>query len=117
MHRGKGEDLPEALGPTRKSLEKKLRNLASDTRHIDRLVFYYTGQANREAGTLRLNVRGEDIIHSELVLWLGAIKAEQRLIVLDCPCAGVALKDMANSAVLPTGVHSLEDDQHLVFVL
>jgi len=85
-----------ATACTRKSLEKKLRNLASDTRHIDRLLFYYTGQANREAGTLRLNVRGEDIIHGELAQWLGAIKAEQRLIVLDCPCAGVALKDMAD---------------------
>ncbi|MBC8218767.1 MAG: caspase family protein [Planctomycetes bacterium] len=87
---------PNATACTRESLERTLRNLVSDTRRIDRFVFYYTGQANREASTLRLNVRGEDIIHSELVQWLGAIKAKQRLIVLDCPCAGLALKDLAD---------------------
>jgi len=87
---------PNVTACTRKSLEKTLENIVSDTRRIDKFVFYYTGQANREAGTLRLNVRGEDIIHSELVQWLGAIKAKQRLIVLDCPCAGLAIKDLAD---------------------
>ena len=90
-----------AFGPgvtacTRKSLKRTLLSLVSDTRRIDRFVFYYTGQANRAASTLRLNVRGEDIIHEELVQWLGAIKAKQRLIVLDCPCAGLALKGLAD---------------------
>jgi len=87
---------PNATACTRKSLERTLRNLVSDSRRIDRFVFYYTGQANRAASTLRLNVRGQDIIHGELVQWLGAIKAKQRLIVLDCPCAGLALKDLAD---------------------
>lgn len=87
---------PNVTACTRKSLERTLRNLISDTRRIDRFVFYYTGQANRAASTLRLNVRGEDIIHDELVRWLGAVEAKQRLIVLDCPCAGLAIEDLAD---------------------
>jgi len=81
---------------TRKDLERTLYSLASDARRIDRFVFYYTGQANRTADTLRLNVRGQDIVHPELVQWLGAVRAKQKLIVLDCPCAGLALKDLTD---------------------
>ncbi len=81
---------------TRKNLEKTFANIASDTRNIGKLVFYYTGQANRAGDTLRLNVRGPDIVHEELVKWLGAIEAKQKLIVLDCPCAGLASKDLAD---------------------
>jgi hypothetical protein len=87
---------PNVTACTRKNLERTLRNLVSDSLRIDRFVFYYTGQANREASTLRLNVRGEDIIHDELVRWLSAVEAKQRLIVLDCPCAGLAIKDLAD---------------------
>jgi len=91
----------QAFGPnttacTRESLEKTLADIASAAGHIDRFVFYYTGQANRGANTLRLNVRGQDIVHNELVQWLGAIKARQKLIILDCPCAGLALKDLTD---------------------
>ena len=90
-----------AFGPgvtacTRENLERKLQSLALDTRRIDRFVFYYTGQANREESTLRLNVRGEDIVHEELAKWLGAIKAKQQLIILDCPCAGLSLKSLTD---------------------
>jgi hypothetical protein len=41
-------------------------------------------------------VRGRDIAHRELAKWLSAIKAKQKLIVLDCPCAGLAIKDLAD---------------------
>lgn len=81
---------------TRKNLERTLLSLASDTRRIDRFVFYYIGQANREESTLRLNVRGKDIVHKELAKWLEAIKAKQRLIILDCPCGGLAIKSLTD---------------------
>jgi len=81
---------------TRKSLERTLEHLAPDPRCIDRFVFYYTGQANRAADTLRLNVRGADVTHSELSQWLDAVRAKQKLIVLDCPCAGLALKGLTD---------------------
>ncbi|HCO96434.1 MAG TPA: hypothetical protein DIU00_21255 [Phycisphaerales bacterium] len=87
---------PNTTACTRKSLEKTLAKIVSNTRNIEKFVFYYTGQANRAVSTLRLNVRGEDIIHDELVRWLGAVKAKQRLIVLDCPCAGLAIEDLAD---------------------
>ena len=81
---------------TRKNLEKRLAKIVSDNLDIEKFVFYYTGQANRAADTLRLNVREQDIVHNELVQWLSAIKAKQKLIVLDCPCAGLAIKDLAD---------------------
>jgi len=87
---------PNTIACTRESLEKTLANIASATGRIDRFVFYYTGQANRAASILRLNIRGHDIVHDELVQWLGAIKARQKLIILDCPCAGLALKDLTD---------------------
>jgi hypothetical protein len=87
---------PNATACTRENLEKTLANIVSATGRIDRFVFYYTGQANRAADTLRLNVRGQDIVHNELVQWLGAVKARQKLIILDCPCAGLALKDLTD---------------------
>jgi hypothetical protein len=87
---------PNTTACTRKNLEKTLAKIVFDNLDIEKFVFYYTGQANRAADTLRLNVRGQDIVHHELVKWLGAIKAKQKLIVLDCPCAGLAIKDLAD---------------------
>jgi hypothetical protein len=81
---------------TRASLERTLKHVATHSGPLDRFVYYYTGQANRAADTLRLNVRGPDIVHSELVQWLNAIKAKQKLIVLDCPCAGLAVQDLTD---------------------
>ena len=91
-----------ATACTRESLEQTLGHITSDVRPVDRFVFYYTGQANRAADTLRLNVRGEDIVHDDLAQWIGAIKAKQKLIVLDCPCAGLAISSLAepNSIVV-----------------
>jgi hypothetical protein len=85
-----------ATACTRASLKKTLETLALATDPVDKFVFYYIGQANGAAGTLRLNVRGQDITHNELVEWLGAIKAKQKLIMLDCPCAGLALEDLTD---------------------
>ena len=81
---------------TRKGLDRTLAQLAAHPRAFDRFVFYYTGQANRAADTLRLNLRGPDVVHSELVQWLKAIRAKQKLIVLDCPCAGLAIQALAD---------------------
>jgi len=81
---------------TRDSVRETLADVASSGQTIDRFVFYYIGQANRSGTTLRLNVRGCDIVHGELVRWLGAIEARQKLIVLDCPCAGLAIKGLAD---------------------
>ncbi len=81
---------------TRENLKKTLGDFTSSAEPIDRLVFYYIGQANRAAEKLRLNVRGKDIVHEELIQWLGAIQARQKLIILDCPCAGLAIKGLAD---------------------
>ncbi|MCF7972731.1 MAG: hypothetical protein K9N55_02835 [Phycisphaerae bacterium] len=87
---------PNATACTREGLKKKLETLALNTRPVDKFVFYFTGQANRAHSTLRLNVRGQDITHHELDTWLRVIKAKQKLIVLDCPCAGLALEDLTD---------------------
>ena len=101
---------PNTTACTRKSLEKTLAKIVSNTLNIERFVFYYTGQANRAADTLRLNVRGPDIVHPELVQWLGAVKARQKLILLDCPCAGLALKDLTDPNTIV--VCSARSDQY-----
>ena len=85
-----------AVACTRENLKKTLVNLAAAVRPVDRFMLYYTGQANRADDTLRLNVRGPDIVHSELAQWLGAIEAKEKLVVLDCPCAGLAIKDLSD---------------------
>jgi hypothetical protein len=99
-----------ATACTRTSLKKTLGDLASHTRSVDKFLFYYTGQANRAEDTLRLNVRGRDITHAELVPWLSAIRARQKLIILDCPCAGLALKDLTDPNTIV--VCSARSDQY-----
>jgi len=81
---------------TRESLQRMLENLASNDPPAGRFVFYYVGQANHAGATLRLNVQGQDITHDELARWLGAVNARQKLIILDCPCAGLAIKDLVD---------------------
>lgn len=87
---------PNVIACTRNNVRETLAGIASSDRAIDRFVFYYSGQANRAGKTLRLNVRGRDIVHEELAQWLGAIEARRKLIVLDCPCAGLAIKGLAD---------------------
>ncbi len=61
----------------------------------DRFVFYYIGQANAVAGKLRFNLPGPDGTHEDLGAWLADVKAGEKLVVLDCPCAAVAAKPLS----------------------
>lgn len=61
----------------------------------DRFVFYYIGQANPVAGSLRFNLPGPDITQDDLATWLAGIQASTQLVVLDCPCAAAAAKALA----------------------
>jgi hypothetical protein len=85
----------------RESIRKTLETFASVTGPTDRFIFYYVGQANavvetqNRAPRLRLNLPGPDATQEDLAAWLGGIKAETKLIVLDCPCAAVAAKALA----------------------
>ncbi len=58
----------------------------------DRLVFYYIGQANAVAGKLRFNLPGPDVTDEELGARLTGVKAGAQLVILDCPCAGLAAR-------------------------
>lgn len=99
-----------ATACTRESLKKMLETIASASHPVDKFVFYYLGQANRSADTLRLNVRGQDFTHRELGQWLRAIKAKQKLIILDCPCAGQAIEALTDPNHIV--VCSARSDQH-----
>ena len=75
-------------------MKKTLENLAGRIKPQDRFIFYYIGQANVGAGKLRLNLPGKDITHEQLAKWIKPIKATSMLLVLDCPCAGMAVKSL-----------------------
>ena len=77
------------------SLTRAIGTFAQAVQPADRFLFYYVGQANVVAGTLRLNLPGPDAAHEQLGKWLGAIRATSMLVVLDCPGAAVACKAVA----------------------
>jgi hypothetical protein len=77
---------------TAESLKEQMYKFVASVNPRDRFIFYYTGQANVVSETLRLNLPGPDITHEQLAEWINAIKASSMLIVLDCPCAGLAVK-------------------------
>ena len=79
---------------TAENLKRAMQGLSKHARPADRFIFYYVGQANAVAKKLRLNLPGEDITHEQLAHWLNGISASSKLIVLDCPAAGLAIKDM-----------------------
>jgi hypothetical protein len=79
---------------TRDNFAVALDALATTVSRSDRLLFFYLGQANAVTGTLRLNLPGPDVTHEELAGSLSQIRADTQLIVLDCPCAGLAAKDL-----------------------
>ncbi|OHB68097.1 MAG: hypothetical protein A2Y77_13420 [Planctomycetes bacterium RBG_13_62_9] len=79
-------------GATAARIGETIRTLAQAIRPEDRFIFYYLGQANAVNGELRFNLPGPDMTHSELAERLKAIKAGTQLVVLDCPCAGLAAK-------------------------
>ncbi len=81
---------------TKKTLESILNKLAKTIQPQDTFIFYYTGQANIVKKKLRLNIPGTDIRHDQLAKLLKKIKAEQSLIVLDCPGSGLAVKSLMN---------------------
>ena len=61
----------------------------------DRLVVYYTGQANLVGDSLRLNLPGPDLTHTELAEALAPLHPGLMVVILDCPGAGVAAKPLA----------------------
>ena len=76
------------------SIEKAMGTLATAVGRTDRFIFYYVGQANAVAESLRFNVVGDDITGQQITLWLNRIKAKTQLVVLDCPCAAMVAKEM-----------------------
>lgn len=78
-------------------IEEVMKRLASTVGREDRLLFYYIGQANTVAGSLRFNVVGEDVTGQQVAQWLNRIKAKTQLVVLDCPCAAMVAKEMTQA--------------------
>ncbi|UCG57354.1 MAG: hypothetical protein JSU70_21105 [Phycisphaerales bacterium] len=85
------------------SLRKTIQSLARQIKPEDRFILYYAGQANVVAKKLRLNLPGKDITHLQLADWLNPIKAPSILVVLDCPGAGLAIKDIAGRGRIVLG--------------
>jgi hypothetical protein len=79
----------------RAALRQTLQTLAQSVTDQDRVIFYYVGQANRIQDTLRLNLPGPDLCHPDLVQDLNALNPARMLIILDCPCAGLAIAPLA----------------------
>ncbi|MCK5000321.1 MAG: hypothetical protein KAS23_12330 [Anaerohalosphaera sp.] len=63
----------------------------------DRFILYYIGQANAADGKLRLNLPGKDMTGVELAGLVDKINATSSLIVLDCPCSGMAIKPLSKA--------------------
>ncbi len=84
----------ETLTCDQTTLIQQLSQLTQAIEATDTFIFYYVGQANRVQETLRLNVTGPDLCHSDLATGLNAIKAERSLIILDCPCGGLAIESL-----------------------
>jgi len=77
------------------NLKKQIDRFSAEANNGDRFIFYYMGQANIVSDTLRLNLPGPDITDKQLAEWINEIKASSMLIVLDCPGAGLAVKDVS----------------------
>jgi hypothetical protein len=90
------DGLPNEDGtqPTADNLRRTVDTFASRIQPQDRFICYYLGQANAVGGLLRLNLPGPDITDKELADWLRPIAAKSQVIVLDCPCAGLAAKTL-----------------------
>lgn len=61
----------------------------------DRLVIYYTGQANFVGRSLRLNVPGPDLTHDDFARLVKGLHPGLLTVVLDCPGAGLAAEALA----------------------
>jgi hypothetical protein len=82
----------DATQPTADNIRRALDAFASRIQPRDRFIFYYLGQANVVGGVLRLNLPGPDITDKELADWLRALATKRQVVILDCPCAGLAAK-------------------------
>ncbi len=80
---------------TAENLKKIIDELASIVKASDRFIFYYIGQANVISAKLRLNLPGEDITHEQLAELINEIKASRKVIILDCPHAGLTVRKMS----------------------
>jgi hypothetical protein len=83
---------------TGESTADSIRAVFSDLHALtedDRLVIYYTGQANIVGDRLRLNLPGPDLAHTELAEALTPIHPGLMILVLDCPGAGMAAESLA----------------------
>ena len=77
------------------TLHQALTQLSQVVEPNDTFIFYYVGQANRVQETLRFNLAGPDLCHTDLAADLNAIPARRSLIILDCPCAGLMIESLA----------------------
>ncbi len=108
---------------TRDNIAKTMSTFASATGPQDRLLLYYTGQANKVMGELRLNLPGADATHGEVAGWMNRSRAGEQLVVLDCPGAGLAAKTLAGPgriilcATAETQVYSPRFGRHFVRAL
>ena len=77
-------------------IAETIRAYATAMSRADRLILYYTGQANAVVGSLRFNLPGPDITQKDLAKWLAPVRAGTQLVVLDCPYAAVGAKAFAH---------------------
>ena len=90
------------------NLKEQMDRLAASVNPEDRFIFYYTGQANVVSDTLRLNLPGPDITHTQLAELINSIKASSMLIVLDCPGAGLAVNAVSGQGRIVIGACTAE---------
>ena len=77
------------------NVQKLINNLSSTIKPEDRFVFYYTGQANVANQQLRFNLPDKDITQLEMGQLIKSIKSKSMLVILDCPAAGLAVKELS----------------------
>ena len=100
----------DSIVSTADNLKKQIDRFSAAVNTNDRFIFYYIGQANIVSDTLRLNLPGPDITHTQLAEWINGIKASSMLIVLDCPGAGLAVTDFTGQNRIIIGACTA--DQH-----
>ncbi len=96
--------------PTGENIRRIMKTLAETIGPQDRLLLFYTGQANVVGESLRLNLPGPDITAKVLAEWLEPMKASQMLIVLDCPGSGLAAQALSGRGRII--VCACEAEQH-----
>lgn len=92
--------LPDTIESTSENIVNVLAKKSTEVKPEDRFVFYYIGQANVVKKDLLLNLPGADMTHEQLAKCLKDIKAKQTLVILDCPCAGLAIKSLVSPSTL-----------------